>query len=139
MGLKAALDTSAWIWFRKNEAQIVSRIQSATAVFVSSVAIGELEAAFLTGTRARENQLLLDRFLDEPLVREIEINSKVARRYGALFAKLRSIGKPIPINDIWIAAAAIEVGARLLTFDRDFLRVPGLEVEVLESPPKART
>ena len=96
--------------------------------------IGELEAAFLRGNRPRENQLLLDAFLDEPMVREVEINRKVARRYGALFATLRSAGTPIPINDVWIAAAAMEMGSRLLTFDRDFERVPGLAVDVLTTP-----
>lgn len=96
--------------------------------------LGELEAAFLGGSRPRENQLLLDAFLDEPLVREVQIDRKIARRYGALFAKLRAAGTPIPINDVWIAAAAIELGARLVTFDGDFERVPGLSVEVLRPP-----
>jgi tRNA(fMet)-specific endonuclease VapC len=101
---------------------------------VPATTIGELEAAFLRGTRARENQLLLDAFLDEPLVREVQIDRKIARRYGALFAKLRSAGTPIPVNDVWIAATALEVGARLVTFDDDFKRVPGLGVELLVPP-----
>lgn len=135
--MSACLDTSAWVWFRKNEPEIVSRIQRAKAIYVPATAIGELEAAFLRGNRARENQLVLDAFLDEALVHEVAIDRKIARRYGALFAKLRTQGTPIPINDVWIAAVSIEVGARLLTFDRDFERVPGLEVEVL-TPPRAR-
>ena len=132
--MKVCLDTSAWVWFRKNEPEVVSRIQQATAVYVPATAIGELEAAFLRGNRARENQLVLDAFLEEPLVHEVAIDRKVARRYGALFAKLRTLGTPIPINDVWIAAASMEVGARLLTFDRDFECVPGLDVELLSSP-----
>lgn len=86
------------------------------------------------GGRGRENQVILDSFLEEPLVREVATDRKVARRYGTLFAKLRRAGTPIPINDLWIAAAAMTVRARLLTFDRDFLRVPELEVEVFEPP-----
>jgi len=103
-------------------------------VFMPAATIGELEAAFLRGNRARENQLLLDSFLDEPMVREVELNRRVARRYGALFARLRSAGTPIPINDVWIAAAAMETGSRLITFDRDFERIPGLAVDVLITP-----
>jgi tRNA(fMet)-specific endonuclease VapC len=137
LGVKVCLDTSAWAWFRKNEPEIVSRIQRATAVYVPTAAIGELEAAFLRGNRARENQLVLDDFLDEALVHEVVIDRKIARRYGALFARLRELGTPIPINDVWIAAASIEVGARLLTFDRDFECVPGLDVAVL-TPPRPR-
>lgn len=108
--------------------------QRATVIFVPATTIGELEAAFLRGTRARENQLLLDAFLEEPVVREVPIDRKIARRYGALFAKLRSKGTPIPINDVWIAAATIELGARLVTFDRDFERISGLTLELLTIP-----
>lgn len=103
-------------------------------IFVPATTIGELEAAFLRGTRPRENQLLLDAFLEEPLVREVPTDRKIARRYGALFAKLRSRGTPIPVNDVWIAAATIEVGARLITFDGDFERISGLAVELLAPP-----
>jgi predicted nucleic acid-binding protein len=35
------------------------------------------------------------------------------------------------VNDIWIAAAALDCGGRLLTFDKDFERIPGLPVTVL--------
>ncbi len=109
-------------------------MQQASVVFVPSTTIGELEAAFARGTRRRENQHLLDAFLEEPVVREVCIDRKVARRYGALFSKLRAAGTPIPINDVWIAAATLEVGARLVTFDHDFLRVPGLDLALLKTP-----
>ena len=100
--------------------------QRATVIFVPATTIGELEAAFLRGTRARENQLLLDAFLEEPVVREVPIDRKIARRYGALFAKLRSKGTPIPINDVWIAALALQHHATLFTRDSDFERIPQL-------------
>lgn len=114
---------------------MVALLQRASVIFVPAPTIGELEAAFRRGTRARANQALLDQFLEEPVVREVEIDRMIARRYGALFAALRSAGTPLPINDVWIAAATIEVGARLVTFDRDFERVPGLGLELLNSPP----
>jgi len=39
---------------------------------------------------------------------------------------LRKAGTPIPSNDIWIAAHAVESGAELLSFDAHFAAVPGL-------------
>ncbi len=135
--MKISLDTSAWVWLRKNEPQVVARLQRASHIYMPAATIGELEAAFLGGSRPRENQLLLDAFLDEPLVQEVETDRKVARRYGALFARLRRAGTPIPINDVWIAAAAMEVGSRLVTFDRDFERIPGLTVDLLATPGKS--
>ncbi|MBL8909957.1 MAG: type II toxin-antitoxin system VapC family toxin [Archangium sp.] len=132
--MKLALDTSAWSWLRKNEPRVVALLQRASTIFVPANTIGELETAFLRGSRVRENQLALDAFLDEPLVREVQIDRKIARRYGALHAKLRAAGTPIPINDVWIAAAAMEVDARLVTFDSDFQRVPKLSIELLPTP-----
>ena len=39
---------------------------------------------------------------------------------------MKKDGSPIPINDVWIAAQAMEHGAELLTDDRHFERVAGL-------------
>lgn len=49
-----------------------------------------------------------------------------ADRFGRIAAALRAKGKPIPQNDIWIAAHAMETGADLLSFDRHFEAVEGL-------------
>ena len=57
----------------------------------------------------------------------------VARHYGRLFAELKRAGTPIPVNDVWIAAACLDCDGRLVTFDRDFERIPGLELTVLVS------
>jgi len=48
--------------------------------------------------------------------------------YGLLVCHLAQAGKPIPTNDIWIAAAALESGARLVSYDAHFAFVPGLLV-----------
>lgn len=61
------------------------------------------------------------------------MTAAVARQYGRLFAQLRRAGTPLPTNDIWIAAATIDCGGTLLTFDRDFDRVTGLDHIVLEA------
>ena len=57
----------------------------------------------------------------------IEVTPDVARRYGEVFAELRRAGTPIPVNDIWIAAAALDAKAHLLTFDSDFDRIERLD------------
>lgn len=44
----------------------------------------------------------------------------------------KAAGRPIPQNDIWIAAAALEHGAAIVTFDRHFRAVPMLTVIVPE-------
>jgi predicted nucleic acid-binding protein len=49
-----------------------------------------------------------------------------AGRFGALVKAMREIGRPIPINDLWIAACALCADARPLTSDTHFAAVPGL-------------
>jgi tRNA(fMet)-specific endonuclease VapC len=56
-----------------------------------------------------------------------------ARRYGKVFAQLRREGTPIPINDVWIAACTLDSGAQLVTFDRHFDKVRGLDVVILDA------
>jgi predicted nucleic acid-binding protein len=78
------------------------------------------------GTRERENAEELDAFLAQPGVRVIDSTRDVATRYGILVQQLKAQGTPVPTNDIWIAAAALEHGAHLLSYDTHFSHVPGL-------------
>jgi tRNA(fMet)-specific endonuclease VapC len=132
--LAIVLDTSAYSQMRRGHGVVLDQLAEAAIVFVPVIVIGELRAGFELGDRTKDNIALLDAFLGEPFVETIEVTPAIAAGYGRAFAELRRAGTPIPINDIWIAACALRVGARLLTFDRDFLRVPGLDVELLEAP-----
>ena len=76
---------------------------------------------------------MLAEFLGEPFVSVLDVTSLTARHYGRIFAELRSAGTPIPLNDIWIAAATTQCSGHLLTFDADFQRVAGLPVSVLKA------
>jgi predicted nucleic acid-binding protein len=128
---RLVLDTSAYSYFRAGHPVVLDLLARAVAVIVPVTVLGELEAAFELGRRARENRVTLAEFLDEPFVSVWPTTAAVAWRYGRLFAALRRAGTPIPVNDIWIAAAALDCGGRLLTFDKDFERIPGLPVTVL--------
>jgi tRNA(fMet)-specific endonuclease VapC len=123
------LDTSAYSHLRRGDEQVGDRLAMADVVYVPTIVIGELRAGFELGRRIRENVIELETFLDEPFVRAVSADANVAIRYGRLFAELRRAGTPVPVNDIWIAACAQEVGAPIVTFDGDFLRIPGVDVE----------
>jgi predicted nucleic acid-binding protein len=60
------------------------------------------------------------------------ITEDTAERYARIYAYLRTAGRPIPTNDLWIAASAMEHGAELLTTDRHFLDVPQIVVRFCE-------
>ncbi len=130
---RLALDTSAYSHLRVGHPQVLDLVARAAAVLVPVIVIGELEAAFELGSRPDENRTGLAEFLAEPFVAQLDVHHAVARRYGQIFAALRRAGTPIPVNDIWIAALAIEHGAHLLTFDQDFGRIASLACTIL--PP----
>lgn len=134
---RLVLDTSAYSHFRAGDTRVISFIAAAEIVFVPTVALGELEAGFNLGRRERENQTLLAEFLSEPFVSILPVTPMVARRYGQIFADLRRAGTPIPINDIWIAATALDCGGHLLTFDGDFRQIASLDCTVLTPANKA--
>jgi tRNA(fMet)-specific endonuclease VapC len=129
------LDTSAYSHLRTGHKDVLDRVAAATAVLMPVIVVGELEAAFAAGTRPHENRASLEEFLAEAFVSVVPVTRSVAHRYGELFGQLRRAGTPIPVNDIWIAAIAIEQRRELLTFDWDFARVPDLRAVILATDP----
>ena len=72
---------------------------------------------------------MLSAFRGQPGVVIIDTTDNIAQRYATIMATLRRQGTPIPTNDIWIAAAALENGGRMVAYDAHFEAVPGLIVE----------
>jgi tRNA(fMet)-specific endonuclease VapC len=128
---RLVLDTSAYSHFRAGDERVLELIAVAEVVGLPTVVLGELEAAFMLGRRERENRAILNEFLAESFVAILPVTPAVARRYGRLFADLRRAGTPIPINDVWIAATALDCGGQLLTFDDDFRRIAALDCTIL--------
>ena len=114
------LDTSAYSHFRRGETQVIAHIDRAEWIGVPSVVLGELWAGFLSGTRADENEAELAEFLAHPIVEVVPLDASVARIYGEIFTDLRARGRPLPTNDLWVAAAAVRSGTTVLTFDAHF-------------------
>jgi predicted nucleic acid-binding protein len=129
--VNVVLDTSAYSHFRNNHHDVVEVLARAEQVYMPAIVVGELEAAFRIGRRTADNRARLDEFLDEDFVHIVPVGREIASRYGEVFAKLRAAGTPIPINDVWIAATALHVAARLITFDRDFARISDLDATVM--------
>lgn len=129
---KVVLDTSAYSHLRGGDERVIDHLAAAESIIVPAIVVGELEAAFRGGNRARENLQVLGEFLSEPGVRVASVDEEVASRYGVLFAQLRAAGTPIPTNDVWIAACASVTGGHLLTFDTDFGRIRGISATVLK-------
>jgi tRNA(fMet)-specific endonuclease VapC len=128
---RLVLDTSAYSRVRAGQTRALEVVAAAGVILLPAIVLGELEAGFAMGARATENRRLLAEFLAAPFVNVLEIGHSVARRYGETFALLRESGTPISTNDVWIAAATLDCGGTLVTFDNDFSRVPGLPMVLL--------
>lgn len=128
---RLCLDTSAYSNFRRGEPRSVEHVDHAEWVGVPSVVIGELRAGFLIGRRTDRNIGELREFLHHPAVEIVPVDEDVAQIYGEIFADLRARGRPLPTNDVWIAASAARAGATLLTFDAHFRNIARVGTLVL--------
>ncbi len=124
--MKVLLDTNAYTRLALQIEPLMEIVENARTVFVSVTVLGELYAGFRIGSKLEQNLRELESFLELPGVKIVEIDKDVADRYGLLVKLLREQGTPIPANDIWIAAAAMETGSRLVTYDKHFSVIPGL-------------
>jgi len=97
-------------------------------ILVPTIVLGELFAGFDLGARAEQNRRELDNFLASSRVALLPVTRFTAERYALLYAYLRSIGRPIPTNDLWIAAGVWERSSILLTGDAHFESIPQIIV-----------
>jgi tRNA(fMet)-specific endonuclease VapC len=122
------LDTNAYAALKRGHAEAIRIVQRAPFIAISSTVLGELLGGFAFGTREAQNRQELEMFLASPRVTLHSIDRATAERYAVLFASLRAAGTPIPTNDLWIAASALQHALVLFTFDAHFRNVPGLRV-----------
>jgi tRNA(fMet)-specific endonuclease VapC len=118
------LDTNFYTAFCKGNESAVQIIRRARRVFIPFAVLAELRAGFLCGTKARKNESVLTRFLNSERVEVLYPDENTVHQYGAIFAQLRLLGKPIPTNDIWIAALTVQHDLILASFDAHFDLLP---------------
>lgn len=124
--MKILLDTNAYTALLSGDESVLAALASADIVYMSIFVLGELYAGFLGGNKNTENRKLLGSFLSKTTVRILHGTSDTTEMFGIVKDRLRQNGTPIPINDVWIAAHALESGSQLLTYDSHFRKVPGL-------------
>lgn len=118
--MKRLLDTNAYVALMRGHAAVADHVRDAERLVFSLFVVGELMFGFRNGRRVRENTENLERFLSTPDVDLVCPSWGTAERFGTLATALRRAGTPIPTNDVWIAAHALEHGAEVVTFDRHF-------------------
>lgn len=124
--MRILLDTNAYAALGRRNFHIRNIVETADEVVLSTIVLGELHAGFALGSRKKKNKRELGEFLKEPGITIAPPTEGIAERYGEVVRILRENGTPLPTNDIWIAATALETGSRILSFDTHFGLVPGI-------------
>ena len=120
------IDTNFYTAFKRNDAEAVNLLQRVEYVGVNTVILGELLAGFRCGSKEKQNRIELDQFLDSARVDTIALDDETAEFYAQIFSELRQKGRPIPSNDLWLAASALQHGLALATYDDHFSSISGL-------------
>jgi len=120
------LDTTVAVAHLRGVAAVSQRLAQAQTLFLPAVALGELHFGLWRSARRTENREQLERWLQATVL--LPTAAATAERYGELKQELALAGRPIPENDAWIAAVALEHGLPLATRDEHFHHVPGLTV-----------
>lgn len=122
------LDTNAYSALLLGDETVMQHVGQAKRVYLSIVVIAELYYGFIGGTREKNNRTSLSRFIARPTVRVLHTTLETATLFATIKDALRQKGQKIPINDVWIAAHTLEVGARLVTRDAHFERIESLRL-----------
>jgi tRNA(fMet)-specific endonuclease VapC len=121
------LDTNIVIALFAGEISVTDRLLEAQEVFVPSIVLGELYYGARKSRRVQENLARIEEFATRSVV--LGCDAETARQYGDVKGSLREKGRPIPENDIWIAAIALQHDLTLIGRDAHFREVNDLKVE----------
>jgi predicted nucleic acid-binding protein len=122
------LDTNAYTAFKRNQNEAITIIQTVDIIAINTVIIGELLGGFAVGNKQEKNRYELEQFLKSNRVKILTIDLKTSEYYAMIYSELRKKGKPIPTNDIWIAATAIQHDLILFTYDSDFKNIRDIKL-----------
>ncbi len=127
MSGEIALDTSVAIRFLNGDVVITERVLELPEIVLPMVVVGELLFGAENSTRPLQNLPHYLEFISACVV--VPLGKETATIYARTRLLLKRKGRPIPMNDVWIAAQCIEHGWVLVTDDTDFNYVDGLLLE----------
>ena len=122
------LDTNAYSAFKRNSPDAVEIIKHAPVIGVNSIVLGELLGGFAVGTREAMNRQELKQFLSSKRIKLLTVDEGTAEYYSVIYRNLKQKGQPIPTNDMWIAANALQHDLIVFTYDGHFQHIDGLNI-----------
>lgn len=127
MNGEVLLDTNIVIALFARDTAIAVALAQAPKVFVPSMVLGELYYGANHSERIAANLVKIDEFRAASAI--LFADGDTARHYGRIKNALRLKGRPLPENDIWIAAIAAQYNLTLISRDAHFRQIEGIAVE----------
>jgi tRNA(fMet)-specific endonuclease VapC len=124
--VRVALDTNRLTDLFQGDAALADRLGLCDEVWIPLVVLAEIKAGFLGGNRRHRNEILLRKLLSKATVGVLLPDRETAEHYARLFVQLKRAGTPVPDNDLWIAALALQHDLLLITRDKHFESIPQL-------------
>lgn len=120
---RVLLDTSGYSAFMRGDDSVKDILQTVDTIYLTPVVLGELRVGFLRGRARQKNEDRLRQFLSSSRVSILTMDDETAERYAVILNGLWTAGTPIPTNDMWIAASAMQYGLTVVTTDAHFLKI----------------
>lgn len=117
------LDTNALSAYADEDPALFPVVES-RRLFLPAIVLGEYLSGIAISRNRAKYQAWLELFIADCTV--LDITQETSRHYAILVLELRKIGKPIPANDLWIAALCRQHSLPLLSRDHHFDVVPAL-------------
>jgi tRNA(fMet)-specific endonuclease VapC len=124
------LDTNIVIALFADEAIVKDNLAQASEVFIPSFVVGELCYGARKSGRVEANLARVDELVAGSTI--LVCDAETARQYGGVKNNLRLKGRPLPENDVWIAALALQHDLILVTRDAHFQEVESLKTGVVK-------
>ncbi|HUD07260.1 MAG TPA: type II toxin-antitoxin system VapC family toxin [Candidatus Saccharimonadales bacterium] len=123
--MKIAIDTNVYSDLQIGKAtQLMPAINGAELLILPFVVDAELRAGFKKGQNEKKNYEKLQKFQSLDRVSVLWPDEETDELYAKIWVELSTQGKPIPTNDVWIAAICLQHNLTLATSDAHFNYVP---------------
>ncbi len=124
--MRVAIDSNRYTDFCRGVPAVVEVLEAAIEIYMPLIVLGEQRAGFAFGTQREKNERTLTKFLNNEGVHVLCPDEQTTFFYADLYCYLRKKGRPVPTNDLWIAALVLQYNLVLFDRDSDFDQLPQL-------------
>jgi len=122
-----ALDTNIAVDLLNGKPEVIEKLRQFDMIYLPATVCGELMFGAKNSGKRKDNIANFRSFISN--CEALEINSLVAEEYSDIRIEMKKKGRPIPENDIWIAAICVSNGVSLMTRDQHFENIDQLRIE----------